>query len=128
MTTYALGDAMSFVPRYPWNDDERDTKTFIQYCSTCIQEEEEYIPTFVILKDLYREQQQDLCHDDWWYCSSDYDYSESSEDDDSTSQSFASIDCTTDVEEESVKTPKNEVGCEDGEASSPYVSNKFWYM
>ncbi len=140
MNTYALGDAMSFVPRYPWNDDERDTKTFIQYCSSSSQEEYEYIPTFVIMKELYREQQEALYHvesdntsiDDDWYCPYGYDYFGLGEEDDSRS----SIDYTTDVEDESddnSTTPKSEENTtepsgDDGTASSPYVSNKFWYM
>lgn len=134
MNTYALGDAMSFVPRYPWNDDERDTKTFIEYNSNCIQEEPEYIPAFRIMQEYYKEQQETM-YDGWRYpLDYDCDYYEWSdyEVDDSTS----TIDYTepsSDPEVESTNTPDSEDGCikttcDDEATSSPYASNKFWYM
>jgi hypothetical protein len=53
-----------YVPTYEWNDDERDTKTYIPY-HDCKGDERyasyEYIPVYKIMKELYDEERYALC-------------------------------------------------------------------
>lgn len=129
-------DITTFVPRYPWNDDERDTSSFIAYCSECheSQDIDDYIPTFQIMKEYYQEQRRELyCEPDYVddHCNNDCYFFNSIDpyfDDDSYSLASYEIGCgietnSNDYDDVVVKSED-----EDDNVSSPYVSNKYWYM
>ena len=130
--------SMSFVPRFPWNDDERDTSTFIEYYSstsknTHDKDNDTYIPTYQIMKEYFQEQAYELYYDnyqydDWfenygyedWHLA--YDYSNyDSETDIISDDGDCVVDCASksDDEEDALQA--------EGNASSPYVSSKYWY-
>jgi hypothetical protein len=131
-TTYECTSVMSFVPKFPWNDDERDTSSYIQYYSQCheAKEVEEYIPTYRIMKEYFQEQQREM-----FGCDENYD-----DDEDWFNYAHASIDWFDDdgfslssnepIDPCSIDNGDVPVNSEDEEdnASSPYVSSKFWYM
>jgi hypothetical protein len=130
--TYDFTNVMSFVPRYPWNDDERDTSSYIQYYSQCheAEEVEEYIPTYRIMKEYYQEQQREmLCYqddydndEDWFsFAHAPIDWF----DDDGLSLSSNELIDPCSIDNGDVPTNSED---EEDNASSPYVSSKFWYM
>lgn len=127
-----MSDAMSFTPRFPWNDDERDTSSFIEYYShnAEIQEqEEEYVPTYVIMKEYFQEQRYDASV---LYDTDDYNIYYECEDD-MYSDGFSTLSGNESLDDITVddilpKTGDKEDGDNEENASSPYVSNKYWYM
>jgi hypothetical protein len=129
-----IGDAMLFAPRFPWNDDERDTTSYIEHYSYLQTEtDDEYVPTFCVMKEFYREEQckgalysQPSTNNDEWYQSCYYGYFGLT-DDDSTSNPDSLDYSLTDHEEDGESAVKADDG-DDGTISSPYVSNKYWYM
>jgi hypothetical protein len=128
-----MSDAMSFTPRFPWNDDERDTRSFIQYyANEPVIPEDEYVPTYIIMREYFKEQQMALSCDECY----DYDYDDNNNyaqiyyeyEDDMNSDVFSTFSCTESLDgtlDDAV--PKSENN-DDENASSPFVSNKYWYM
>lgn len=125
-----IGNPMSFVPRFPWNDDERDTSSFIQYYSQCQdcnhnEDNNEYIPTYIIMKEFYQEQERELYCDtpaiDDYYMS--YDAIDLIDDEVCSLSSNDTFDSDVKSDENATKVEED-----DESTSSPYVSNKYWYM
>lgn len=128
-----MSEAMSFTPRFPWNDDERDTRSFIQYyANEPVIPEDEYVPTYVIMKEYFKEQQMALYCDDCNeyddnnapdYIQTYYEY-----EDDMNSDVFSTFSCTESLDGTMDDAlPKNE-NTDEESAASPFVSNKYWYM
>lgn len=126
-------DSMTFQPKFPWVDDERDTRAYITHDYP--NKFETYIPTYVIMKQYYDEEKERIYGKDWnkisiwdylqeddeeWDYSIDYEAS-------SSQRSDTDVDFDDECESELI----NEVSDNDSEQSSPtqppVVSNKFWY-
>jgi hypothetical protein len=58
----------TYVPRYPWNDDERSTAGYVPTRHECDGEDKymEYIPVFKVMKEYYDEEKKALCRNDSW--------------------------------------------------------------
>lgn len=129
--------SMSYIPKFPWNDDERDTSSYIEYYSSISktdvdQEPERYIPTYEIMKEYYQEQEQELYCENYqsvdWYNDEwqPIQYARDAYDDaDSYSQSNCDWDSFSNDGDNVVKSEDEEDA--EGNASSPYVSGKYWY-
>lgn len=130
-TTYDFTNAMSFVPKFPWNDDERDTSSYVQYYSKCheVDEAKEYIPTYCIMKEYYQEQQKEMscCQDDYDNDEERFDYVHTHIDYDDDGFSLSSNEPIDPLNIDNGDVVSNSEDEEDN-ASSPYVSSKFWYM
>ncbi len=48
--------SFTYVPKYVWNDDERDTSHHISYHDNENVKEFEYIPSFKVMKEYFNEQ------------------------------------------------------------------------
>lgn len=56
-----------YQPTYHWNDDERDTKDYLQYYEDRIGDKSpwvDYIPVYKVLKELYDDEKKALYHYD----------------------------------------------------------------
>jgi hypothetical protein len=121
---------MTFQPRFPWVDDERDTRAYIPY--DVPNKNDIYIPTFVIMKQYYDEEKERLYGKAWnkdsiwellveededWNYSFDYDSPSSQQ-----SEQESDYDYDYDYGVEVSDNENDEVV-----AQPPSVSNKFWY-
>lgn len=60
-------DMPEYIPSYHWNDDERDTKDYLQYYDDRVQSRQiwcEHVPVFKIMKELYDEEKNALYRSD----------------------------------------------------------------
>ena len=127
-------DIKTFVPRFPWNDDERDTSSFIDYYAkydnNVVDDDYDYVPTYVIMKEYFQEQQQRLCCQEADYIDEQFDcynpYAHignyDSDDESNYSESLCSINSSSDIDDLPSKSD------DDDTVSSPYISSKYWYL
>lgn len=57
-----------YVPRFPWNDDERSTKGYVPTYHDYDKEDKytEYIPVFKVMKEYYDEEKRALYRSNSW--------------------------------------------------------------
>lgn len=122
-------DPLAFQPRFPWVDDERDTTTYIKY--DLPNRDDDYIPTYVIMKQLYDEEKERIYGKDWnkpciW------DYIQDSDDEYDYDVEYGSplskysdreSDYDYDYNSDASDNESEEVAI----SQPPSVSNKFWY-
>jgi hypothetical protein len=77
MNTLNKLNTSQYVPTYIWNDDERDTSTYIPYRACERTDSYEYIPVYKIMKEYYEEEMYALyanAYDDteWNYDEGEY--------------------------------------------------------
>jgi hypothetical protein len=123
-------NAMTFEPRFPWVDDERDTRAYITY--DLPNKDETYIPTYVIMKQYYDEEKERLYGKNW---NKDciWDYIQDSDEEceyivehaTPTNPSPQSEDYSDSEYDYSSELSENDN--DDVVAQPPSVSNKFWY-
>ena len=116
---------MSHYPDY-WNDDDRDVSYVTYKCSKPV-EEDEYIPVYRIIKEMYDEDKEAMyCTDDShsyssYQCFRNYDDEWMSEDDRSdVSDADDYEDDDSSVGNESTTVPQNEI-------FEDYVYKRFCY-